>query len=55
MHYGVFVRVCCAFCMLGNVLLAFLKNYTFNWLKLKGGGGSKAQLFEHPTAPSIGR
>ena len=38
MHYGVFVLVCCAFCMLGNVLLTFLEELHLHLVKVEGRG-----------------
>ena len=38
MHCGVFVRVCCAFCMLGNVPSTALGDSYLNLLKVEGLG-----------------
>ena len=40
MHYGIFVLVCCAFCVLGNVLLTFLDELHLHLVKVEGGGFS---------------
>ena len=55
MHYSVFVLVCCAFCILGNVLLTFLEELHPHLVNVEGGGVSTAQLTERPTEPSISR
>ena len=56
MHSGVFVLLCCAFCMLGNVLLTILEELHLHLVE--GGVGiffSPAQLTERPTEPSMSR
>ena len=37
-HCDVFVLVCCAFCMLGNVHLMFLEVLDTHFIKVQGGG-----------------
>ena len=37
-HCDVFVLVCCAFCMLGNVHLMFLEVLDTHLVKVQGGG-----------------
>ena len=37
-HCDVFVLVCCAFCMLGNVHLMFLEVLNTHLVKVQGGG-----------------
>ena len=37
-HCDVFVLVCCAFCMLGNVHLMFLEVLDTHFVKVQGGG-----------------
>ena len=57
-HCDVFVLVCCAFCMLGNVHLMFLEVLDTHLVKVKGGGLlflATAQLTERPTEPSLSR
>ena len=58
-HCNVFVLVCCAFCMLGNVHLLFLEVLDTHLVKILGGGGvlflATAQLTERPTEPSRSR
>ena len=58
-HCDVFVLVCCAFCMLGNVHLLFLEVLDTHLVKVQGGGGyfflATAQLTERPTEPSLSR
>ena len=58
-HCDVFVLVCCAFCMLGNVHLMFLEVLDTHVVKVQGGGGglflATAQLTERPTEPSLSR
>ena len=39
-HCDVFVLVCCAFCMLGNVHLMFLEVLDTHLVKVQGGGGT---------------
>ena len=38
-HCDVFILVCCAFCMLGNVHSMFLEVLDTNLVKVQGGGG----------------
>ena len=55
-HCDVFVLVCCAFCMLGNVHLMFSEVLDTNLFKVQGGGVlflATAQLTERPTEPSM--
>ena len=57
-HCDVFVLVCCAFCMLGNVHLMFLEVLDTHLVKVQGGGVlflATAQLTERPTEPSLSR
>ena len=54
-HCDVFVLVCCAFCMLGNVHLMFLEVLDTHLVKVQGVGVlflATAQLTERPTNPS---
>ena len=58
-HWDVFVLVCCAFCMLGNVHLLFLEVFRYSLGQGSKGGGvlflATAQLAERPTEPSPSR
>ena len=57
-HCDVFVLVCCAFCMLGNVHLMFLEVLDTHLVKVQGGGVlflATAQLTERPIEPSLSR
>ena len=57
-HCDVFVLVCCAFCMLGNVHLMFSEVLDTHLVKVQGGGVlflATAQLTERPTEPSLSR
>ena len=57
-HCDVFVLVCCAFSMLGNVHLMFLEVLETHLVKVQGGGVlflATAQLTERPTKPSLSR
>ena len=59
-HCDVFVLVCCAFCMLGNVHLMFLEVMDTHLVKVQGRGGgglflATAHLTERPIEPSLSR
>ena len=57
-HCDVFVLVCGAFCMLGNVRLMFLEVLDTHLVKVQGGGLlflATAQLTERPIVPSLSR
>ena len=58
MHCDVFVLVCYAFCMLGNVHLLFLEVLDTDLVKVQKGGVLflvTAQLTERLTEPSLSR
>ena len=58
-HCNVFVLICCAVCMLGNVHLMFLEILDAHLVKVQGGGGVlflvTAQLTERPAELSLSR
>ena len=58
-HCDVFVLVCCAFCVLGNVHLMFFEVLDTHLVKVQGEGGHfflvTAQLTERPIEPSLSR
>ena len=57
-YCDVFVLLCCAFCMLGNVHLMLLELLDFHLVKVQGRGVlflATASLTERPTEPSMSR
>ena len=53
-HSGVFVLVCCAFCMLSNVFLMFLEDLDTHLVKARGGGRSRTLYATPPSPPPPG-